>query len=122
MSNPQKILVVEDEEGLRKIFKKYLEPEYEVILACDGKEGVDLAGEQKPNLILLDLRMPKLDGLSVLRLLKMSEKTVEIPVVIISAIGESDSLLDAQLIGALDYLIKPFDLADVRRMVERYIV
>jgi DNA-binding response OmpR family regulator len=121
MRNLQKILVVEDEERLRRIFKRYLEPEYEVILASDGREGVDLAREQKPNLILLDLRMPRLDGLSALRLLKMSEKTVEIPVVVISAIGESDSLLDAQSIGALDYLIKPFDLTDVRRMVERYI-
>ena len=118
----KRILVVEDEEKLRVLLQRFLEPDYEVLLAEDGRQAVDIAKAKRPNLILLDIRLPKLNGLDVLRLLKMSEDTVSIPVVILSGIGESGSLLDAETLGAVDYLIKPFSLEDVRGMVQRYMV
>ncbi len=118
----KRILVVEDEEKIRQLLHRFLEPDYDVLVAEDGRRAVELAKAHRPNLILLDIRLPKLNGLDVLRLLKMSEDTVSIPVVILSGIGESGSLLDAEMLGAVDYLIKPFDLNDVRDMVQRYLV
>lgn len=117
----KRVLVVEDEEKVRDILRRHLEEDYEVLSAGDGQEGVARARSHHPHLILLDLRMPRMDGLSALRLLKMTEETVGIPVVVLSAIGESGSLLDAQMLGACDYLIKPVDMTEMRDTVLRYI-
>ena len=118
----RRILVVEDEEKIRRLFKTALEPSYSVVAARDGKEGLALAQLTQPDMILLDLRLPKLDGYMVLRALKMSAKTANIPVVIISAVSASGSLLDASSLGASDYLIKPIELSEVRDVVRRYVV
>ena len=118
----RRILVVEDEEKVRVALAAFLEPEYDVVQAQDGREAVALAQQTMPNLILLDLRLPRLDGLDALRLLKMSPETVTIPVVVISAIGESDSLMNAEMLGASDYLIKPVNLQEVRDAVQRYLI
>ena len=117
----KRVLVVEDEDKVRDILRRHLEPDYEVLVAQDGQEGVSQARAHRPHLILLDLRMPRMDGLSMLRVLKIAEETVGIPVVVLSAIGESGSLLDAQMLGACDYLIKPVDMAEMRDTVQRYI-
>ncbi|MBI3324653.1 MAG: response regulator [Candidatus Omnitrophica bacterium] len=117
----KRVLVVEDEEKVREILRRHLEQDYEVLVAQDGQEGVSQAKAHHPDLILLDLRMPRMDGLSMLRVLKTVEETVGIPVVVLSAIGESGSLLDAQMLGACDYLIKPVDMAEMREIVQRYI-
>lgn len=115
----RRVLIVEDEPKLQALLQGYLEPEYEVLLAPDGHDGLTAARESRPDVVLLDLALPCLDGLSVLRTLKMNPDTVTIPVVIISATSSSESLLAAKALGALDYLIKPFELSDVRRTVRR---
>ncbi len=117
----KRILVVEDEEKFRRILKECLEPDYEVILAPSGEEGVALAKTIRPDGILLDLRLPGMDGFDVLRTLKMSPETVRIPVMIVSATGWSGSLMDAEWLGAVDYLLKPVSLSDIREAVQRYI-
>jgi DNA-binding response OmpR family regulator len=117
-----RILVIEDEEGVRKFIKRALEPAYEVHLARDGQEGLRQVRWVKPGLILLDLRMPGLDGLTVLAKLKAHAETRMIPVVIVSVQGESETLMEAQRGGAVDQLIKPFSVEDLRGVVERQIL
>lgn len=115
----QRILVVEDEAKLRGILKGYLEPEYDVLIATDGQEALTLARTFRPDIILLDLQLPRLGGLDVLRVLKMSTETIPIPVVVLSALEGSRSLLDAGALGAQEYLLKPTPLTEVRDAIQR---
>jgi two-component system response regulator (stage 0 sporulation protein F) len=114
-----KILVADDEEGIRRLMHEALAPGADVVLARDGTEALAAAQEATPDLILLDLRMPGLDGLTVLGKLKTIPATRQIPVVIVSAHGESELLLEGQRGGAVDHLIKPFQLDELRRVVQR---
>lgn len=115
----RKVLVIDDEEEFLSEVRVLLEGNgYRVVTAEDGKSGLALAGEEKPALILLDVIMPAPDGYVVLSRLSTDEKTRRIPVVMLTAKGESDSILLAQQMRAKDYLIKPFsanDLLDVIR-------
>lgn len=116
-----RILVVEDEELFRESLRDYFEPGFEVLLAKDGPEGLMLARDFHPQVILLDLRLPGLMGMNVLRVLKMFPETVRIPVVVVSAVSDSDSLMDAVALGASDYLIKPCSLAEIQKTLRRYV-
>jgi DNA-binding response OmpR family regulator len=111
------ILVVDDSEQTRDMLTGYLERHnFEVLTAVNGREGLELAHERHPNLIVMDLVMPEKDGLEALDALAASPETQEIPVIIISGKG---SRLDQMLSydkGAYFYLEKPFDL---RLIVER---
>ena len=115
----RKILVIEDEPKVRDFIRASLEPEFEIIEAGDGQEGVHQALLNKPDVILLDLRLPRLDGMTVLARIKSNKATSAIPVVIISAKGHTGSLLDGQRAGAVDYLIKPFTIEDLRVAVRQ---
>ena len=117
-----RILVIEDEDGIRKFIQRVLEPTYEVHLASNGQDGLNQARWVKPGLILLDIRMPGLDGLTVLAKLKAHAETRMIPVVIVSVQGENDTLMEAQRGGAVDQLIKPFNVDDLRNVIERQLL
>lgn len=86
---------------------------YEVITATNGMDGLALAEEEQPDLIILDLMMPEMDGFEVLEQLKANEKTGEIPVIVVSAISEKDKVKDALTRGIDYYIIKPFDYNDL---------
>lgn len=122
MELARKILVIEDEPKVRDFIRAALEPEFEIIEAGDGQEGINQVRVNKPDVILLDLRLPRLDGLTVLARIKSNETTSAIPVVIISAKGHTDSLMDGQKAGAVDYLIKPFTIEQLRVAVRRQLV
>ncbi len=115
----RKVLVIDDEEEFLLEVRVLLEGNgYRVVTAGTGKAGLEMAGDEKPSLILLDIVMPGPDGYVVLSRLASDEKTRRIPVVMLTAKGESDSILLAQQMRAKDYLIKPFsadDLLDVIR-------
>ena len=114
-----RILVIEDEEGIRKFIQRALEPDYAIHLAADGEEGLTQARSAKPHLILLDIHMPGFDGLTVLARLKAHEETRMIPVVIVSVQGDTDILMECQRGGAVDQVIKPFNVEDLRKVIER---
>ena len=114
-----RILAIDDEDGMRAFIQRALAPYYEVHLAADGESGVRQARILKPDLILLDLRMPGVTGLEVLAKLKAKEETSGIPVVVVSSRGETDILIDSQQAGAVDHIIKPFDLDELRRVIQR---
>lgn len=102
-----KILVVEDEEILLTALSEELKQEgFEVVGAKDGVEGVAKAASEKPDLVLMDLVMPKLDGLGALKQMKESPATKDIPVVILTNLSDYDKISDALGMGAMDYLVK----------------
>ena len=107
-----RILVVDDEETVRRVLRSLLQKEgYEVIEAEDGRAGVELAKKEDPDVILMDLRMPVMDGLKACRLLKKDKKTKNIPVLVITAISESK--MEAVKTGIDDFINKPFDTEEV---------
>lgn len=102
-----KILVVEDEEILLTALSEELNQEgFEVVGAHDGVEGVEKAASEKPELILLDLVMPKLDGIGALKQMKENSASKDIPVVILTNLSDYDKVAEALQLGAMDYLVK----------------
>lgn len=102
-----KILFIEDEEALQKSLTKVLELEgYTVISAYDGQAGVDNALKERPDLILLDLILPKIDGFEVLKTLKTTVETKDIPVMILTNLEQAQSVEKIIEYGPLNYLVK----------------
>ncbi|MBI4359014.1 MAG: response regulator [Candidatus Nealsonbacteria bacterium] len=104
---PKKILFIEDEPVLQKTFGDALAPEdCEVVAAIDGETGLRLAQSEKPDLILLDLILPRLHGLEVLKKLKEAEATRQIPVIILTNLEDVKNIETALELGATTYLVK----------------
>jgi two-component system, OmpR family, alkaline phosphatase synthesis response regulator PhoP len=102
-----KILIVEDEEILLTALSEELKQEgFQVVGAKDGMEGVAMAKSEKPHLILLDLVMPRLDGIGALKQMKDDAEIKDIPVVILTNLSDYDKISDALSLGAMDYLVK----------------
>ncbi|MFH1414382.1 MAG: response regulator [Candidatus Omnitrophota bacterium] len=105
-----KILIVDDEPDLVNMVKMRLEANnYEVIFSHDGQEGLEKARNEGPDLIILDLMLPKMDGYKVCRMLKFDAKFKAIPVIIYSARGEEEDKKLGEQVGASAYLTKPFE-------------
>lgn len=105
MQKKYKILIIEDDIPLRDMYRERLEMEgYNVEVASDGEEGLAKAVEFQPNLILLDLMMPKISGLDVLDILKSTPKTKDIPVIVLTAL--TTVKMKSLVFGAEDYLVK----------------
>lgn len=106
----KKILVIEDEKDVSDLIRDFLESGgFEVVRAYDGNTGLRMAKESLPNLILLDLIMPAPDGRDVLKLLKFNSKTKDIPVIILTGLSDSTTIMDSLENKVDDFLIKPFD-------------
>jgi DNA-binding response OmpR family regulator len=102
-----KILIVEDDRFLRELIARKLKNEgYEVLEAIDGEEGLKRVKEEKPDLILLDLILPGIDGFEVLAKAKEDPTTAQIPVIILSNLGQREEIERGLKLGAIDYLIK----------------
>ncbi len=103
----KKILVVEDDKFLRELIMRGLKKEgFKTVYAIDGEEGVIKIEEEKPDLILLDLILPGIDGFEVLEQIKKNPNLVSIPVIILSNLGQKDDLDRGIRLGAIDFLIK----------------
>ncbi len=106
----KRILLVDDEPNILTIVSARLVAlGFEVLIARDGQEGLDLARKESPDAILLDLMLPKLDGYKVCRMLKFDKVYGHIPVIIFSAKGSEESKKMADQAGADAYMVKPFD-------------
>ncbi|MBS4535398.1 response regulator transcription factor [Clostridium sp. D2Q-14] len=113
----EKILIVDDEEHIIELIKYNLEKnEYKVITAYDGKEAYEKAIKEMPDLILLDIMLPILDGIEVCKKIKKDEKTEDIPIIMLTAKGEEMDKVIGLEIGADDYITKPFG---VRELIAR---
>jgi two-component system, cell cycle response regulator DivK len=116
------ILIVEDELQNRKLFRDVLQYRgYIVFEAMNGKEGIALAKKHQPDLILMDIQMPVMDGLSATRILKQNETTRDIMVVALTANampGDREKILEA---GCHDYISKPFRLHEFLEKIKEYL-
>jgi DNA-binding NarL/FixJ family response regulator len=115
----KKILVIEDEPDMRRNISVLLRyNDYEPIEAENGRQGVELARREKPDLILCDVMMPELDGHGVLRLLQQDRDLALVPFIFLTAKANRNDLRDGMNLGADDYLTKPVANADLVRAVE----
>ena len=114
-----RVLVVDDEADLVRILQLGLQAiGYHVETASDGQEALKKARETKPDIILLDLMLPKLDGYKVCRLLKFDERYKNIPIIILSARTQEGDQLLAMEMGANRFITKPYDFAEVLSHIE----
>jgi DNA-binding NtrC family response regulator len=121
-SAPEKILLVDDVSTNLAVLTAALEPEgYEILVAHDGATALKVAARAKPDLILLDIMMPEIDGLETCRRLKQSETTREIPVIFITARTEMECIVEGFRAGGVDYVVKPFQTEEVLSRVATHL-
>ncbi len=110
MGDKAKILLVDDEADIRDILRIALEQEgYEIYEAADGQEALDQVKQLKPDLVVLDLMLPKVDGYKVCQLLKSDDQYKKIPVLLFTARGRAEEISLAMECGANAYMAKPFE-------------
>jgi len=116
----KKILVIEDEATLQKALLEVLEQSgYEALSALDGEKGWELIQQEIPDLILLDIILPKMDGFEVLKNIKADDKTSQIPIIVLTNLGDISNIQKALELGANTYLVKAdFHLDDVMEKIE----
>ncbi len=120
--NSKKILIVDDEVDLVETVRFPLEMEgYHVLVSYNGEDALNQARKENPDLILLDLMLPKLDGYKVCRLLKFDDRYKHIPILMLTAkTQEKDKALGMET-GANEYITKPFEMDDLLKKVKKYL-
>ena len=115
---PTVVLLIDDESDIRKTIGRRLEQEgFDVLLAASGEEGLRVAQEQQPDLVLLDIMMPKMKGRDVCARLKSDPRTAHIPVIFLTALGLPDHVKAGLDMGAEDYLVKPCDPQELKMRI-----
>ena len=109
----KKILIADDEQTVRSLVKRFLSHNYIVLEANDGAVAVDIARTQKPDLILMDIMMPRVDGYTACHQIKKDEATRTIPVVMLTGVGHELNKKLSWEVGAEGYITKPFVLQDL---------
>jgi CheY-like chemotaxis protein len=126
MTRPLKILYAEDTEIIRDLFVQFVRffyPDARVLLARDGAEGLELISRERPDIIFMDLRMPRMDGVEAMRILKAGKATQDIPIVVVSAHGDAQRVRDeAREVGAVHFIDKPFTPQQLKETIDRYVV
>ncbi|HUK82490.1 MAG TPA: response regulator [Verrucomicrobiae bacterium] len=114
----QTILIVDDEAPMRELLQETLSGEgYELLTATDGKDALKQVLGLRPDLILLDIRMPKLDGVTLCKALRVYKETQSIPIIMLTALSSRDRLEECMAAGADDFVGKPFDVVELRMRV-----
>jgi CheY-like chemotaxis protein len=109
----KKVLIVDDEPNVRRLSRKILSNTFDVVEAEDGKQAIEIANNQKPDVILMDMMMPKMDGLTACHAIKKDPTTKSIPVIMVTAIGFELNIKLSQQMGATGYVTKPFSSQDL---------
>lgn len=120
-SNVYSILVVDDEPINRQILREILKDSYKLFFATDGQKAIEVAHKMHPDIILLDIMMPNMDGIETCLQLKKDKKTVDIPVIFISALHGISEKINAFKSGGIDYICKPFQSEEVIARVETHL-
>ena len=115
------LLIVDDEKHNRALLTEVLQGENRIILAKDGRQAIERAREHRPDLILLDVLMPEMDGYAVIRALKNDDQTRNIPVIFITALDSAGDEERGLELGAVDYISKPFNPAIVRVRIRNHL-
>jgi two-component system, response regulator, stage 0 sporulation protein F len=115
-----KILIVDDQFGIRILLNEVLHKEgYDTFQAANGVQALDIATKHSPDLVLLDMKIPGMDGIEILR--RMKQMNEDIRVIIMTAYGELDMIQKAKDLGAITHFAKPFDIDDIRKVVREYV-
>jgi DNA-binding response OmpR family regulator len=119
----KKILIVEDEQDVRNILKSALERQKQFIVdtAEDGEEAIQKIQDSTPDLIVLDLMLPKINGEELLKLIRKNFKTLNTPVIVSTVEKQTSSLVNLMNLGATDYLAKPYNIEELLRTVDIYV-
>lgn len=113
----QKILICDDSEGVRESLKLILEDDYDLAFACDGNEAVDCIKKNPPQLAILDIKMPKLNGIDALK--KIQESNPGIKVLFVTGYQYAEAAKGALKLGAYDYIVKPFNPQEIKSAVKK---
>ncbi|MGN1400492.1 MAG: response regulator [Bacillus sp. (in: firmicutes)] len=115
-----KVLIVDDQFGIRILLNEVLQKEgYAIFQAANGMQALDIAEKNKPDLVLLDMKIPGMDGIEILKRLK--ELDPSIAVIMMTAYGELDMIQKAKKLGAITHFAKPFDIEDIREAVKEHL-
>jgi CheY-like chemotaxis protein len=118
----KRILIADDDPVILRLIQVNLELEgYEVLTANNGQEAVDAASVEHPDLVILDIMMPRLDGYQACELLKSKDETKDIPVIFLSAKAQQGDIEKGQSFGVAAYLTKPFDPTELLEVVEKHV-
>jgi CheY-like chemotaxis protein len=121
MTGSKRILIADDEETVRTLVKRLLGKSYKILEAENGEEAVKVAVNEKPDLILMDILMPRMDGLTACYAIKRNPATKEIPVVMLTAVDyELNRKLSKDVMGAQDYITKPFDSEMLTSVIAKF--
>lgn len=116
----KRILVTDDQAGIRKLLIEILRPQgYEVIECADGLEALKFLESNRVDLMLLDMKMPQMDGITTLK--RINELKLDVKVIFMTAFGELKVTKDAHRLGALDYILKPFDIIQLLELVNKHV-
>lgn len=125
MSEPKKkkILAIDDEASVCEMYEQGL-PRlgFEVTCAASAKKAKEILSHSLPDLIIMDIMMPDQDGISLTREILSAERTAHIPIVVVSGLSDAATLNDALLFGAIDYLVKPFEVETLKLKLDRALV
>ena len=117
----QKVLVVDDEENVRRLVRSMLGNKYIILEAKDGEEAIDIARSQRADIILMDIMMPNIDGYTACHTIKKDPVTKAIPVVMLTAIDHELNVKLSQEMGASGYITKPFSPRDLLDTIDRFL-
>lgn len=118
----KRILIVDDERDVLEVLKSSLERQHDlkVEVAQDGEEALKMMEQHSPDLVVLDLVMPKVNGEDVLRKIRNNYKMASTPVIISTVKRETSSMINLMNLGATDYLMKPYDVAALKKLIDLY--
>jgi len=115
-----KLLIVDDQFGIRILLSEVFQKAgFETYQAANGIQALEIVKEQNPDLVLLDMKIPGMDGLEILKRMKTINK--DIRVIIMTAYGELDMIQEAKELGAITHFAKPFDIDEIRDVVKQYV-
>ena len=118
----KKILIVDDEKDIvETLFFMLKAKGFDCICAYDGEEGLNLAKSQKPDLVILDVMMPKINGYKICRLLKFDNKYKDIPIIMVTARSQDEDKIIGEETGADEYVTKPFEFSEILEKINKYL-
>lgn len=118
INNNHTILVVDDQMGVRRLlFEAFQEEGYKVDMAANGPDALEKINQVRPDIVLMDMKMPGMSGLEVLREVKKQDKDLKI--ILMTAYGELEIVAEAMALGVTEYVTKPFDINEVRGLVRK---
>jgi len=120
MTAKKRILICDDEEGIRESLKLILENDYDLVFSCSGKECLEKLERQKDiKLVLLDIKMPKQNGLEVTREIKRVRPDIKI--IIVTGYASPEIAQEALVAGATDFIVKPFDSREILKKIKKFL-